>query len=128
MKVKDLAIIACAAATDLTDYDGYGVIADATLPGTDMAPPGVKIATAASGDCVGVITTPADGSTDNLSVALKGFGGTVRCKLGGACDALEKLTLMASGKFEGGGTGTVVARALEAGVSDELVEAVLIEA
>ena len=128
MKVRDLAIIACACATDLTDYDGYGVVADATLPGDVTGPPGVKVATAVDADCVGVITTPADGDTDNVSVAMKGFGGTVRCKLGGACDAFDKLTLMADGTFEAAGAGTVVARALDAGAVDELVEAVLIEA
>ena len=128
MKVKDIAIIACACATDMTEYDGYGVIADATLPGDVAVQAGVKLPAALDADCIGVITTPADGATDNLSVAIKGYGGTIRCKLGGPCAAFEKLTLMADGTFEGGGLGTVVARAVESGVADELVEAVLIDA
>lgn len=123
MKVRDMVILALACAADLTNYDGYGVIADAALPGSDIAPPGVKLATAIADDVVGVITTPADGSTgEEVSVATAGFGGTVRFKLGGTVAFGDKLTLMADGTFEANGAGTVVGKAAEAGVADELIE------
>lgn len=125
MKVRDLAIIACACAADLSDYDGYAVIPDATIPGDATGPAGVKLATAIAQEPVGVITTPADGSVDNLGVATLGCGGTVRVKLGGAVTFGQKITLMADGTFEGDGEGTVCGKALEAGAVDELVEATL---
>ena len=121
MKVRDLAILSFPTTEDLSEKEGYVVIADGTAGN-------VKLATAADGTPVGVITTPADGTEDNVSVAVTGFAGTVRVKLGAACDAFESLTLMADGTVEGAGAGTIVAKAMESGVADELVEAVLVAA
>jgi hypothetical protein len=118
MKVKNSAIIPLSTSEDLSDNDGYVVVSDG-------AAGAVKLATAADGTPVGVITSPADGAVDLVGVAVPGFGGTVRVKLGGACDAFESLTLMADGTCEGGGAGTKVGTALEAGVAGELVEATL---
>ncbi len=118
MKVRDTAIIAVASSADLSEKDGYVVVADGTAGK-------VKLATATTQTPVGVITTPANGATDLIGIAVPGFGGTVRVKLGAACDAFEKLTLMADGTVEGGGTGTAVGLALEAGVKDELIEATI---
>lgn len=126
MKVRDIAILALACVVDLTNYDGYGVIPDATIPGDATTPPGVKLPAANTDDCIGVITTPADGATDNLSVATRGFGGTVRFKLGGAVAFGDKLTLMADGTFEANGIGTEMGRAMEAGAADELIEGTLV--
>jgi len=75
-----------------------------------------------------VITTPADGATDNVSVAVVGFAGTVRIKLGGAAAAFDALTLKADGTVEANGAGTIVAKAMESGAEDELIEAVLVSA
>ena len=119
MKVRESAIIPMSTSEDLSDKDGYVVIPD----GTGGA---VKLATAVDDSVAGVITTPADGSVDLIGVAVPGFGGTVRVKLGGACNAHQELTLKADGTVEGDGLGTKVARALEAGVAEELVEAVLV--
>lgn len=121
MKVRDLAILSFPTTEDLSEKDGYVVIPDG-------AAGNVKLADSAAATPVGVITTPADGSEDNVSVAVVGFTGTVRVKLGAACDAFESLTLMADGTCEGGGAGTIVAKAMESGVAEELVEAVLVAA
>lgn len=121
MKVRDLAILSFQTVEDLSDNDGYVVIPDAVNGG-------VKLADAADAAPVGVITTPADGAVDNVGVAVVGFTGTVRVKLGGACDAFDSLTLMADGTVEADGAGTIVAKAMESGAAGELVEAVLVAA
>lgn len=126
MKVKESALLALACVLDLTDNEGFGVIPDATIAGDVTTPAGVKLPAAATDHCVGVITTPADGSTDHLGVAVRGFGGTVRFKLGGTVVFGDKLTLMADGTFEANGTGTEVGLALEGGVADELIEGSLV--
>ncbi len=125
MKVKDSLIIAAHCSANLTAYDGYCVIADETLPGDLTSSPGVKLPTTMAADVVGVITTPADGATDRLSMAVRGFGGSLRIKLGGAVNAFDRLTLMANGRCEANGEGTLVGMALESGAVDELVEGTL---
>jgi len=119
MKVRDLAILSFPTSEDLSDNDGYVVIADGATAGN------VKLANSATAKVAGVITTPADGDEDNVGVAVPGFGGTVRCKLGGTVAAFDTLTLMADGTVEANGTGTVVGKAMESGVAEELVEATL---
>ena len=119
MKVRDLAILSFPTTEDLSEKDGYVVIADAGNAGS------VKLADSATAKVAGVITTPADGSIDLVGVAVPGFGGTVRMKLGGTVAAFDTLTLKADGTVEANGTGTVVGKALEAGVAEELVEATL---
>lgn len=119
MKVRDLAIMSFPSAEDLSEKDGCVVIADAANAGS------VKLADSATAKVAGVITTPADGSVDNVGIAVPGFGGTVRMKLGGTVKAFDTLTLKATGTVEANGSGTVVGKALEAGVADELVEATL---
>lgn len=122
MKVRDTAILSFQTVEDLSAKDGYVVIPDAANPGK------VKLANAADAAPVGVITTPADGAEDNVSVAVVGFNGTVRVKLGGAVDAFDTLTLKADGTVEADGAGTIVAKAMESGAAGELIEAVLVAA
>jgi hypothetical protein len=119
MKVRDLAILSFPSVEDLSEKDGYVVIPDAANPGK------VKLANAADASPVGVITTPADGAVDNVSVAVPGFAGTVRIKLGGIVAAFDTLTLKANGTVEANGAGTIVGKAMEAGAVDEKIEAVL---
>jgi hypothetical protein len=122
MKVRDLAILSFPSVEDLSAKDGFVVIPDAANPGH------VKLANAVDAAPVGVITTPANGATDNISVAVVGFTGTVRVKLGGAVNAFDALTLKANGTLEANGAGTIVAKAMESGAADELIEAVLVAA
>ena len=119
MKVRDLAIMPFPSVEDLSAKDGYVVIADGGNAGN------VKLADSATAKIAGVITTPADGSVDLVGIAVPGFGGTVRMKLGGTVAALDTLTLKADGTVEANGAGTVVGKALEAGVAEELVEGTL---
>jgi len=118
MKTRDIALLSFPTAEDLSEKDGYVVQPDA-------ANDGVKLATAVSNTVAGVITTPADGSVDNVGVAVPGFGGTVRVKCGGTVSRFDTLTLMADGTVEANGTGTAVGTAMEDGVADELIEATL---
>ena len=118
MKVRDLAILSFACVADLLTKDGYVVQPDA-------ANGGVKLADATDNTFAGVITTPADGSVDNVSVAVPGFGGTVRVKCGGAVSQFDTLTLMADGTVEANGTGTAIGTAMEDGAVDELIESTL---
>lgn len=104
---------------DLSEKDGFVVIPDTANPGK------VKLANAADAAAVGVITTPADGAVDNVSVAVPGFAGTVRIKLGGTVAAFDILTLKADGTVEANGAGTIVGKAMEAGTATEKIEAVL---
>lgn len=118
MKVRDLAIMSFPTVENLEEKDGYVVQPDA-------ANGGVKLADAVDNTFAGVITTPADGSKDNVSVAVAGFGGTVRVKCGGAVSRFDTLTLMADGTVEAAGAGTEIGTAMEDGAADELIEATL---
>lgn len=119
MIVRTAAIIPFPSVEDLSEKDGFVVIPDAANPGK------VKLANAANAAIAGVITTPADGALDNVSVAVPGFAGTVRIKLGGNVAAFDTLTLKADGTVEANGAGTIVGKAMEAGAVDEKIEAVL---
>jgi hypothetical protein len=122
MKTSYYAILSFPSVEDLSEKDGFVVIPDTANPGK------VKLANAADAAVVGVITTPADGAVDNVSVAVTGFAGTVRIKLGGTVAAFDILTLKADGTVEANGAGTIVGKAMEAGTATEKINAVLVAA
>jgi hypothetical protein len=122
MKARDIAIIPLTPTADHTGKEGYFILATGALvsSATATVPLGCIIE--------GFPTTGKD------SVALHNFGGTVKVKLGatpGAVIAGSSLVLQADGTTKlDPGTGTArirVARALEAGVAQELIEAVLVD-
>lgn len=119
---RSLAIIPLTPTADHTGLEGYFVLATGAL---------VSSATATLP--LGCITEgfPVTGKD---SVALHNFGGIVKVKLGatpGAVVAGSSLILQADGSTKlDPGTGTArirVARALEAGVAQELIDAVLVD-
>lgn len=117
MKVRDLAILSFPSVEDLSGNDGYIVQPDA-------ANDGVKLADATDNTFAGVVTESL-GDGEPVSVAVPGFGGTVRIKCGGAVSRFDKLTLMADGTVEANGLGTEIGTAMEDGAVDELIEATL---
>lgn len=103
--------------TDLTGKEGYAVVPNS---GLDLA------ATANLANTLGVVT---NGGAAESDIAICGaYGGVVRVKLGGSVTVGAKLAVANGGTFTAytSGAGTVVAVALQAGSSDELVEAALL--
>jgi hypothetical protein len=118
MKVRDNAIVALTPAVDQTGKEGYFV---------ENSTGRVAVSNAATDLPVGVIV---DGETTSgkSSVALMNFAGTVRVKLSGTVAALAKLQLSTDGTCvtdATSGARVIVAQALEAGVSGDLIEAAL---
>jgi hypothetical protein len=116
MKVRDNAIIPLTPAADQTDKEGYFV---------ETSSGNAAVVNAATDLPTGVIV---DGETTSglSSVALMNFGGTVRVKLSGNVNKLAKLQLAADGTVvtdAATGARVIVAQALEAGVSGDLIEA-----
>jgi hypothetical protein len=126
MIARDNAIIACTPAADYTGMEGYFVKATGT---GDT----VTLCTGVTDSPLGVITEGAD-TTGKVSVAILGGGlaGTVKVKLSGTPgnvvfgSLLELHTTDGTVALADGGSETVVARALEAGAANELIEAVLL--
>lgn len=122
MIARNTAIIPLTPLADHTGLEGYFVLAT-----------GAVVSSATSTLPLGVITE-GQPTTGKDSVALHNFGGTVKVKLGatpGSVVAGSSLVLQADGTTKlDPGTGTArirVARALEAGVAQELIEAVLVD-
>jgi hypothetical protein len=116
MKVRDNAIIPLTPAADQTDKEGYFV---------ETSSGNAAVSNAATDLPTGVIV---DGETTSglSSVALMNFGGTVRVKLSGQVAKLAKLQLASDGTVVTDattGARVIVAQALEAGVSGDLIEA-----
>ena len=105
------------ASTDHTGKEGYAAVYDS---GLDLA------ATANLANTLGVITNGGAAETD---IAVCGaYGGVVRVKLAGDVTVGAKLAVGNGGTFTAytSGAGTVVAVALQAGSSGELIEAALL--
>lgn len=121
MIARATAILPLTPTADHTGLEGYFIL-----------PTGALVSSATAAAPLGVITEgfPANGKD---SVALPNFGGTVKVKLGatpGSVVAGSYLILQADGSTKldpGTGSRIRVARALEAGIAQELIEAVLIE-
>lgn len=121
MIARNSAILPLTPTADHTGLEGYFIL-----------PTGALVSSATAAVPLGVIT---EGSRINEkdSVALHNFGGTVKVKLGatpGAVIAGSYLVLQADGSTKldsGAGARIRVARAVEAGVAQELIEAVLID-
>lgn len=121
MIARDAAVIPLTPTADHSGKEGYFIL-----------PTGALVSSATAAIPLGVITEGA-ATTGKDSVALPSFGGTVKVKLGatpGAVVAGSYLVLQADGstKLDPGAGGRVqVARALEAGVAQELIEAYLVQ-
>lgn len=122
MEVRDKAVITVTPAADHREKEGYFVTAGGAIMGdATSAPLGVIVQ--------GENTDGAD------TVALSAFGGTVKVKLSatpgtivlGSYLVLDGATLGAVKLDSGSGARVRVARALEAGVAGELIEAHLTE-
>jgi hypothetical protein len=121
MIARPTAVIPLTPTADHTGYEGYFILATGALVSSATAtlPLGVILE--------GQPTTGKD------SVGLHNFAGTVKVKLGatpGSVIAGSSLVLQADGscKLDPGTGGRIrVARALEAGVAQELIEAVLVD-
>jgi hypothetical protein len=92
---------------------------------------GKAVLCAANTDAVNGVITEGSDTTGKDSVAVPGFGGTVKVKLGSSAGTIvlgTMLEIKAGGtwKADAGTSGTVAAMALEAGTDDELIEAVLL--
>lgn len=101
------------AGEDLTNKRGYAIKGD---------PTGVKVQTSANGGCLGILMN------DNVAGGAVGIalnGQITKAKLGGTVAQGDLLSTDASGKFVKATTGDIVAQALEAGDSDDLVYAVV---
>ena len=121
MIARSTAVIPLSPTADHTGKEGFFILATGALVSSATATPPL-----------GVIAEGFDvGAKD--SVALPNFGGTVKVKLGatpGAVVAGSYLVLQADGSAKldpGTGARIRVARALEAGIAQELIEAVLVE-
>ncbi|MFH0907187.1 MAG: hypothetical protein V1929_00290 [bacterium] len=117
-KVKDNAIVAITPATDHSTKEGYFV---------ETSSGNAEVCNAATDLPTGVIV---DGevAAGKDSVALMNYAGTVHAKLSGTVAALAKLQLAADGTLvtdAGSGARVLVAQALEAGVSGDLIEVAL---
>ncbi len=120
---RTLAILPFLAASDLTGKSGHFVTVSATgavdLPANaTQAPFGLALTDAPAGEPVSV------------ALSRGGLAGTVRVKLAGPVPAIGALlALQAGGRViadPGTGARVLVAQAVETGVTDELIEAVLI--
>lgn len=120
---RTLAILPFLAASDLTSKSGHFV--------TVSAAGEVDVPAAATDAPFGLALTEAPAG-EPVSVALSrgGLAGTVRVKLAGPVPAIGALlALQAGGRViadPGTGARVLVAQAVETGVTDELIEAVLI--
>jgi hypothetical protein len=121
--VRTLAILPFLAASDLTGKSGHFVTVSAAgavdLPTTaTQAPFGLALTDAPVGEPVSV------------ALSRGGLAGTVRVKLAGPVPIVGALlALQAGGRViadPGAGARVLVAQAVETGVADELIEAVLI--
>lgn len=121
MIARSTAIFPLTPLADHTGLEGYFVLAT-----------GAVVSSATATLPLGVITE-GQPVTGKDSVALHNFAGTVKVKLGatpGSVVAGSSLVLQADGstKLDPGTGGRIrVARALEAGVAGELIEAVLVD-
>lgn len=121
MIVKTDRIIALTPTADHTGKEGYAVKNSSGSAALGSAVTDVPI---------GVITEGAT-TAGKVSVALQGFKGTVRVKLGsspGSVVAFSNLEMGTNGTFNiaSGTTGRIIAGyALETGAANELIEAVL---
>jgi hypothetical protein len=118
MVVKANAIVAMTPAADHSTKQGYFV---------SNSSGSAAIVSSATALPMGVIL---DGETTSGkdSVALMNFGGTVHVKLSGTVSANDKLQLAADGTVvvdAASSARVLVAQALEAGVSGDLIEAAL---
>lgn len=120
MIARSIAIIPLTPTADHTGKEGFFIL-----------PTGALVSSATAALPLGVITEGFPlGAKD--SVALPNFGGTVKVKMNsapGAVVAGSFLVLKADGTVgldSGAGARIQVARALEAGAADELIEAVLV--
>lgn len=120
---RSIAILPFLAASDLTGKSGHFVTVSAAgavdLPATaTQAPFGLALTDAPTGEPVSV------------ALARGGLAGTVRVKLAGPVPSIGALlALQAGGRViadPGTGARVLVAQAVETGVTDELIEAVLI--
>lgn len=121
MIARATAVIPISPTADHTGLEGYFVL-----------PTGALVSSATAAVPLGVIAEGFD-TTAKDSIVLANFGGTVKVKLGatpGSVVAGSYLVLQADGTTKldpGAGARIRVARALEAGIAQELVEAVLCE-
>ena len=121
MIARQSAIIPLTPTADHTGLEGYFIL-----------PTGALVSSATAAVPLGIITEGFP-TTGKDSVALHNFSGTVKAKLGatpGSVVAGSYLVLQADGSTKldpGTGSRIRVARALEAGVAQELIEAVLID-
>ena len=125
MIARDTAVIPMTPSADHTGKEGYFV--------EYAAGPKAAICNAAADIPLGVIVDGAD-TTGNSAVATPAFGGTVKVKVTGTRPGTINmgtyLTLKADGTVQadaGSGARVRVARALEAGAANELIEAYLME-
>jgi hypothetical protein len=119
METRKAAIISLVPSVDHTDYEGYFVVITSGK---------AVITTSATVVPAGVIIDPATTSGED-SIALMNHGGTVRVKVTGAVTAGNLLQIRTDGTVEAddaSGARTLVARALEDGVTGELVDAALL--
>jgi len=116
------AILACTPATDLTDKDGYGVVVS-SVSGVPTATISASATTKISGIILqGANTTPAC----SCVVAVAGYHGTLRVKLGGTVSTGDYIQQNTDGTFvtdAGSGSRVLVGVAFESGVSGDLIEA-----
>lgn len=128
--VRDNAILPFPAGQDLTGQEGRPVIVD---PGTPGFPVWLIDDPTESYVPIGVIVKGCKaGETASIAIAAGGLAGTVRLKLAAPVTSagthLKLATLGSSCAFapdNGSGARTVMAQALEAGLAEEKIEAVL---
>ncbi|WP_052360953.1 hypothetical protein [Geminisphaera colitermitum] len=119
MRVKTNAILHLTTAVDYAGKEGYFVNADGAFPA------------AAADTPLGVIAEPWDDQSADIAIG-GAASGTYLVKLGAAPGAVIRgtfLQLEAGGTVKadtGAGARTLVARALQAGVAGDLIEAVII--
>lgn len=127
MLARTNAILALLCAADLTGLEGYFVEPNGT---------GVSVVNAATDIPLGCITEGRPiGGQNSVAIGDGGLKGTVKVKLSAAAGAvvlgsylvLDGSTLGAVKLDPGAGARVRVARALQAGANNELIEAVLIK-
>ena len=119
MQTRIKAIISITPAADHSDKEGYFVVITAGK---------AAVTTSATVVPAGVIIDGAVAAAQD-SIALMNADGTYRVKVTGAVAAGDLLTIRTDGTVEtddGAGARTIVARAIEDGITGELVDAALI--
>jgi hypothetical protein len=122
MEVRDKAIITLAPTADHSEKRGFFVLATGALPAAATDIPLGCVVDGENTDAVDTVATAAFGGT--VKVKLSASPGTVSV---GTYLVLDGTTLGAVKADPGTGSRVRVARALESGVADELIEAYLVE-